>query len=154
MTTKAAYNFAIKLLTMRDYSQYKMREKLISKGFSDVEVDETIEKLVSQKYINDKNYQRGRVKQLLLKSHSNDYIIKKCELEHLYPDHDFIENLREEFNLGSDDMIKELIQKKLKSIKYTQSYEDKQKAKSKIYNFLKSKGHSSYHLIELIDSYL
>lgn len=154
MTIQAAYQYSIKLLTMRDYSCFKMRSKLLERNFSDLEVEEVIEKLVAQKYLNDENYKRSRVKQLLLKSKSNNFIIQKCAQEELYPNDEFIDNLRDEFNLSSDEIVRSLIEKKLKSLSYADSFEDRKKAKAKVFNFLKSKGHNSIHYLELIEKHL
>lgn len=154
MNKQSAYQYAIKLLTMRDYSCYKMRNKLSSKGYDDLEITEVIEKLIDQRYLNEENYLRSRVKQLLLKSHSNCFIIQKCSQEYIYPTEEFIDLLREEFNLNEVDIVDGLIQKKLKTLSYNDTYEEKQKVKAKVFNFLKTKGHASYQSLDIIEKYL
>lgn len=154
MTSQTVYQYAIKLLTLRDYSRFKLANKLTSKGYSDLEVNEVINQLLSLNYLREDNYIRAKVKQLLLKGYSNNYIKRACDQEQLNISEEDIDNLRSEFHLSSDEIIIELINKKLRNKKIPQTYIEKQKLKSKLFFFLQSKGHESQLALKLIDQKL
>ena len=55
-TTYSAFDTAIYYLTFRDRSRKELCDKLTEKGYEEAEITETIEKLMSYGYINDKRY--------------------------------------------------------------------------------------------------
>ena len=57
---------AFKLLSKRDYFSKELRQKLLKKGFSEKEVEETISYLVKEGYLNDKKL-LDRYKELSVK---------------------------------------------------------------------------------------
>ncbi|EQC51687.1 hypothetical protein M901_2853, partial [Bacteriovorax sp. DB6_IX] len=58
---KTGYLYAIKLLTKRDYSKYKLKLKILSKSVTKEIADEIIAYLVSKKFLNEDNYIEARV---------------------------------------------------------------------------------------------
>jgi SOS response regulatory protein OraA/RecX len=151
--TQTAYQYSITLLAQRDYSQFKMTSKLKDKGFDEIEISETIDRLIDLNYLRDDEYMRMRVKQLVVKGYANNYIIKKCQNEELYPTEEFIDNLREDQDYQTEEMINRLIEKKLRFKDIPESFEQKQKLKSKILNFLKTKGYSYEDSMNRINYY-
>jgi regulatory protein len=143
---KLAYNYSIRILSRKDYSIYKMQQKLKGRGHSKEVIDETVDKLVEQNYIRENEYKRIRIKTLLVKQYSNSYIIQKCAQEMLDITKDDIDIIRTEYSIHDNDTIKYLIEKKLRYKEIPTEWEPKMKLKNRIMNYLKTKGYS-YELI-------
>ena len=143
---KEAYSYSIKLLSKRDYSSFKLKQKLIARDYKESEITETINALRDKKFINDKNYALSRAKSFATKGLSNNFLIKKLEQAELYLDDEEVNTLRADYNLLEEDIIKDLINKKSKPQDEQTSYDEKQKQKLKLVNYLASKGYS-YELV-------
>ena len=81
--SKKALDYAIRILSIKDYSIYKMKMKLKERKFSPEEIDVTINKLLEYNYLREEEYARMRIKQLLVKGFSNSYILQKLSQEGL-----------------------------------------------------------------------
>ena len=142
MISKTCYQYAINLLARRDYSAFKLRQKLKSREYSEEEIEETLTILIDKNYLREDEYLRLRIQGLLYKGYSNSYIRQKCQMENLSPSDADIDFYREELRLTSDGEIDRLIQKKLRGSPLPQDYTERQKALNRIMNFLASKGHN------------
>jgi regulatory protein len=140
--TKEAYNYAIFLLSRRDYSIYKMRMKLRSRKYDEDVIDEVVKKLIDQNYLRENEYKKIRIKTLLLKGFSNSYIIRKLNQEMLETDNDQINSIREDQNIDAQESIEYLVQKKLRGKSIPKTFEEKIKLQKKILTFLCSKGYT------------
>ena len=139
--SKQCYNAGIRLLSRRDYSAYKMSQKLKEKGYSEDTIAETIEKLIEQNYLREEEYKRIRIKTLIVKGHSNNYIQQKCSQEKLDVTNDEIEEIKNQYQYTTSSMINDLIQKKIRYTDIPSDYEQKQKLKkqsSTLSNFKRS----------------
>lgn len=152
MSAKATYDYAIRLLSKRDYSRYKLSQKLKQRSFAPEEIEETLERLIEQNYLREEEYKRMRVKSLLLKGTSNQLIQRKLEQEQLEVDSDMIDQMRTENDLGKSEVITALIEKKLRGKSIPETFEEKMKLKNKLFNFLISKGHSYQDIKEYVDA--
>ena len=152
--SKKAYNYAIYLLSKRDYSIFKMRQKLLSQKFEADEIDATIDKLIDQSYLREEEYKRMRIKTHLLKGYSNRYIIHKLMQEELEVTNVHIETLREEYDLDRTTSLCALIEKKLRGKSIPETFEAKLKLKNKILNFLGAKGYSYDEAKEALSEYI
>lgn len=150
---KKAYNYCIFLLSKRDYSEYKIANKLRSRKHSPDIIHAVITKLTDQGYLREEEYKKQRIKQFILKGCSNKYIIQKLALEKLTCEDDDIDTIRNDQSLSSDDMIIKLIEKKLRSKEVPQDFESKQKLKNKVLRFLISKGHSFDQCLPKLETY-
>lgn len=139
--SKEAYNYAIFILSKRDYSIYKMREKLITRKYEEQEINETIDKLLSKNFLREDEYKRTRIKSLLVKGFSNSYILRKLEQEHISSHEDEINQVRDDQQIDKNDSLSLLVEKKLRGKLIPQEFNAKMKLKSKIMNFLASKGY-------------
>ncbi len=139
---KEAYSYSIKLLSKRDYSSFKLKQKLSAQNYIDSEIIEIINILKDRKFINDKSYALSRAKSFASKGLSNNFLIRRLEQEELYLDDEEINALRAEYNLLESDIINQLINKKLKFQKTAKNSEELQKQKIKLISYLASKGHS------------
>lgn len=150
----ASYLYSLRLLAKRDYSIYKLRNKLLDKNFDPEEVEETIDYLLEVNYLREDEYKRIRVKQLLTKRYSNNYIIQKCDQEHIQVNHSFIDEIRSEYQLLPIEQINYLIEKKLRNIKPEELKENYIKIKKRLFNFLTSKGHKYNIFAPLVEEKL
>ena len=139
--SKEAYNYAIFILSKRDYSIHKMREKLISRKYEVDEINDTIDKLIEKNFLREDEYKRQRVKSLLVKGFSNSYILRKLEQEHLQSNNEEIDMIRDDQQIDKDDSLNALVEKKLRGKVIPQDYNAKMKLKNKVMNFLASKGY-------------
>lgn len=151
---KKAYNYAIFLLSKRDYSIHKMKQKLRSREYEQEEIDETIDKLVEQNYLREEEYKRMRIKTLLIKGYSNSYIIRKLDQEKLEANESEINNIREDQHLNKEECINYLVEKKLRGKVIPSDFEPKMKLRNKIMNFLASKGYNYQEAKEAISKYI
>lgn len=150
---KECYSTSIKLLTRRDYSSFKLSQKLEEKGFEPDDIELTLEKLRGQKYLNDQTYLEGLVRHYARNKKGPEYIIPKCEAEGLAITEELIHETYETLGLEIDEMIKEHIQKKLRfdNTKFKDlSSEERFKQYSRLSRHLLSKG----YIVKNIERYL
>jgi len=137
-----AVKYSIQILSKQDYSILKIEQKLVSRKYTSEEIKETIDYLISKKYLNEDEYKRGKIRNLLQKSFSNYYITQKLSYEHLSVDESEIDDLRVEYDINFDAQIHQLIQNKLKKTIIPTDHILKQKLKNKILSHLNSKGYT------------
>ncbi len=73
---KKAKMYAFKLLSKRDYFSFELKNKMLSKGFSEDDIEEVIRYLKEEGYIDDK-YLKERVKEKNLKKGKGSLYIRK-----------------------------------------------------------------------------
>lgn len=139
---KKGLDYAIRLLSLRDYSTYKMEQKLKSRKIPKEDIVKVVAKLIELNYLREDEYRRQRIKQLLVKGYSNSYIIHKLSQEFLTSTNDEIDEIRTLNDLSSEKKLQYLVEKKLRGKVIPSEYESKMKLKNKITRFLVSKGHS------------
>lgn len=149
-----AFNYSIRILSQKDYSIFKMKEKLQKKNFESGHIDEVIDKLLESKYLKEEEYTDGKIKLLLQKGFSNNYILQKLEQEQLQITDEKIEIIREAINLPLDTQILNLIKQKLDINKIPNEYEDRMKLKNKIMTFMASKGYDYYEVQDQLSKYI
>jgi regulatory protein len=137
---KKAYNYSISLLTRRDYSRFKLAQKLFAKGYSENETNEVITKLIEQKYLREQAYAQARVKQFIEKGHSDERILQLSVQEHIEVTQEIIEELRRSFDLSETSTITKLLDKRLSHKSY-RDHDEKMKLKLKVTRFMASKGY-------------
>lgn len=151
---KEAYNYCIFLLSKRDYSRYKIQQKLKSRKYSEENIKEVIQLLIDQNYLREEAYLRMRIKTLLYKGVSNYYIKQKLSEEKLTASDEQINSLREENNISKEDSLEYLLNKKLRGKEIPKEFEAKAKLKNKILRFLISKGHSYQDANQALSDYI
>ena len=136
------YQYALYLLSGQDYSEYKIRKKLRSKGFEQIEIDETVERLIAKSYLREEEYKRVLVKRLMRKGKADGLIKRQIEQEKLHIDTAELEELREESGTPKEEMIAQLVEKKMRGKTWPTDRAELQKLQQKIYRFLLSRGFS------------
>jgi regulatory protein len=132
-----AYLTLIRLLSSKDYSEHKLREKLRNRDFPAAEIDEAIAQVKEKNYLKEEIYAEARAKAFMNKGYSKNYIRQKLGIEHVKVDQEFIQDIYTDHNKSEDDQIKYLIDKKLRG-KTIDDYDQE----SKIIRFILSKGHN------------
>lgn len=137
--------YCYKILARKDYSVYSLKKKLKLKKFEDNEIIESINKIISDGFLNDEKYARYKIKQQLLKGNSASSVKEALAFEKINIDTEFINETITQFSLNPTDTLKTHVQKRFKL--YLKKYpEDKLKREQKILSHFFQKGHS----IELI----
>lgn len=152
MSSTSAYTYALRLLTKRDYSRAKLRDKLLQRDYEPSEVDETLDELIEKNYLREDYYAEARVKGFMHKGYSPSMIQYRLSEEGCVVTQEFIDKIYEEYRLTSDDQIAELIDKKVRRLSDTSSlsYE----AKQKIVASVARKGHSPGAIFRVLDQVL
>ncbi len=140
-TYKKAFDYSIRLLSLRDYSIHKMKQKLRERKFEADDITTVIEKLLDYNYIREEEFTRIRIKQLIVKGYANKYILQKIQYEKLEATDSDIDEIRDAQDLSSASQMNYLIEKKLRYKEIPTEFEDIMKLKNKITYFLVSKGY-------------
>ena len=148
-----AFDYSIKLLSKRDYSRFKLKQKLSQRNFTEEEIEEAIERLINLNYLREEDYARIRIKALLLSGYSNEFIQNKLEVEELFISDQLINTVREDNGLLQESSLDQLIEKKMRSKRIPNEPEARLKLKNKLLNFLVSKGHDYYDIEDKVDSW-
>lgn len=142
------YQYLIFLLSKQDYSKFKLLKKLESKGYQTQEIQDSLEKAQSQNYLNEDNYVKTKVRQLINKGYGADYVHSYLSKEQIFIDK---ESLREQMenspkDSSEDSPIQKILQKKIQSKNYFSKTDlEKLKLRASFLRFLSSKG---YHFEE------
>ena len=150
----AVYNYAIRLLAKKDYSKFKLTQKLLSRDFDQLQIENAINLLEEKKFLNESEYIRQKIKSLLNKNYSDEYIVQKLELEKLFPTQVEINSVKEELGINNYEMIDKLIRKKIGHKGVPKEFEQKMKLKQKIFTHLYSKGYTFEEFQPLVEKYI
>lgn len=137
---KKAYLYLIKLLAKRDYSEFKLKNKLIEKKFAITEIELALEQIKNAGYLREDYYAEARIKAYMNKGYSQGFIQHKLRQEHVDVTREYIQEIFSEHRMTEQNQIEKLIDKKL-LLDQTQTDTDEIKIKAKILRFLASKGH-------------
>jgi regulatory protein len=135
-TSNKAYLYLLKILSSRDYSEHQLREKLAGKQHSLDEIDFAINEIKSRGFLREEAYSEIRIKGLMTRGYSPDYIQQKLAEEHLSVTTETIDSVFTEYRLTPEDQIDRLVRKKIQGksdLDYNQQ--------SKVLRYLLSKGH-------------
>lgn len=134
------YKYCIRILSKRDYSRAKIRQKLIEKGHEE-DAESIIDFLLEKKYLREDYYVESRIKGLMKKNYSPSYIYSKLKEEDVEVSMGLIEETFQEWGFSTYDQIEDLIRKK--SILHNWNEEDLKdfNNRTKLSRFIQSKGH-------------
>ena len=137
---KKAYNHAIKLLAKKDYSRFKLSQKLYDKGFEKDLVEPLMDELIERKYLREDLYKEARIKGLFRKGYNPKVISYRLSQEQCYATVHEIEDILFEHDLISDNQAYEVVSKKVR-LEYD-FVTDKEKLRQKVLRYAVSRGHS------------
>ncbi len=118
---KSAFDYSVRLLSKRDYSKFKLKQKLSQRGYEELEIEDAIQSLEEKNFLREEEYMRIRVKTLPYNGHANQAISRRLEAEELYPTEIFIDEIRKDYTLETHDVIQSLIEKKMRAKKSLQT---------------------------------
>lgn len=136
-----AYSYTVKLLTGRDYSEKKLREKLQLKKYPRNIIDEVLSEIKERGFLREESYVEARIKAFMNKGYSKRYILQKISQEAEQINQETITEIFNEYRTTEEDQVKRLIQKKIPKI-LPIDFEEKKKVFQKILRFVVSKGHN------------
>lgn len=140
--------FALRLLARRDYSQEEMRKKLIQKGFPFGEVEEVLEKITTQRLINDRRYAQRLINYYGQGKFWGPYrLIQKLREKGISPELAKEVVTEEEKNFSASKRLKALLKKKLKNRALT---ELSAKEIKKITNYLHQHGFAWEDIVAIL----
>ncbi|MBC7712254.1 MAG: regulatory protein RecX [Rhizobacter sp.] len=134
--SQQAYSYLVKILSARDYSEHKLREKLREKKYPANEIDAAISEIKAKGYLREEAFTEGRIRSFMNKGLSINHIRQKLRQEHLEATDEQIAAIFDENQISEDQQIERLARKKMGS-KTDLDFEDQ----GKILRYLISKGH-------------
>lgn len=117
---QSAFCKAVDLLSRAEQSALDIRLKLKKKGYQDDEIDQTIEKLYSLNYLNDRRYAESYIrKNMLLKSKS--LILRELYMKNIKLDDvdDIFEECYQDEQVDEEKIIKNLLSHNFKNADFT-----------------------------------
>ena len=135
MSTKA-FTYIVKLLSAREYSEHKLREKLKEKKFPANEIEDALTEIKARGHLKEEVYAEARIRGFMNKSYSVNYIRQKMAQEHLAVDEETIQEIFEDNNMSEEQQIERLARKKI-GMKTDLDFDQQ----GKILRYLISKGH-------------
>ena len=137
---------AVKLLTRKDYSKFKLAQKLEEKGHDANLINDVIEDLRGRKLFREDWYIEARIRGLIRKHYGPEVISLKLQQEEIYVNETEILDIYQEVEITQEDQIRNLVQKKYSHIDNIDF-----NTKQKILRFLHSKGHYLENLSKYLD---
>ena len=131
-----AYMYLVKILSTRDYSEHQLREKLRGKQYTPEEIDCSINEIKGRGFLREEAYSEIRIKGLMTRGYSPDYIQQKLAEEHLSVTTETINSVFTEYRLTPEDQIDRLVRKKIQG-KSDLDYDQQ----NKVLRYILSKGH-------------
>lgn len=144
------YNYCLNLLSKRDYSIQKITKKLTDKGIESIEIQEILDRLTLENFLNPKRYLEQRIENLSNKGFSKDYIQQKLHTEEIFVSKEDINEIQIECNINQEIIIKEILDRKISEYLNRKANLTSPQLKSKIMMFLSTKGYDYHQAEDLI----
>ena len=144
-----AFDAGVKYISIRYRSIKEMKDYLLKKEYPSDIVDEAIQSLISNTYLDDDRFTKAYIKDKMAFTSKGDYKIR-MELSSLGIDNNIIDN--NILTIDNDILInkmKKIIDKDIKSNKKYNGSE----LRNKIYNHLINQGYSKEKVINVINTY-
>jgi regulatory protein len=145
MSSKTAYSYLIRILSSRDFSEYKLREKLRERNYEQSEIEDAISEIKAKNFLREDNYIEARIKAFMHKGYSPSYIQQKLYQEHISATIELIETIFDEYSITCESQIQRLAAKKI-GPRDNLDFDDQ----NKILRYLLSKGHELSHCRKIL----
>jgi regulatory protein len=149
-SSNKALNAALRILTPRDHSKYELVKKLKQRGFSSVDIDDTISACERFDYINDIRTAQVYIRQLKRKGYGKKRI--QLELNKKGLKGTRIQSILDQ-SVSEADERKDAARILKKNIKRFKREKDRLKRRDKIYRFLHARGFARGVIAENIKRY-
>jgi len=147
---KDCYNSALRHLARKDYSEYKLRQKLKDKGHEQEIVDDVINELLEKKYLREDLYKEARIKGLLRKGYAFNVVEYRMAQEMCLASIEEIQAVALEVGLHEERQLEDLVEKKVR-IDYD-FVSDKAKLKDRVLRYACQRGHSLSDTVRVYDN--
>lgn len=110
---------ALGLLSKKEYSEFKLRQKLLSAKNIDIDsaqLDQVISWLKAQGYLSDQRYKELRVRGLLRKGKSHRDIQWKCQEENITVSNEEISAVQDDLQISDKERLWPHIDKKIRTL--------------------------------------
>ncbi len=138
--SKKAYNYAIRLLGKKDYSIYKMKQKLREKGYDKEIREDIVRELLEKNYLREDLYIEARIKGFIRKGYAPNVILYRLSQEQCHTTQEHIDSILQDLGLGREVQLRETVEKKLRLD--GDFVKDKEKLRQKVLRYCISRGHS------------
>lgn len=142
----SALNYALRLLQKQDRSVGSLRQKMAEKKFDQIDIDQTIKKLIDKKFIDDERFAKNFIKSKKLYQHLGNRRLRFELKKKLISDKLANKLLKDESTESELEIAQEAAEKWLR-IKG-----DKENAREKLFRHLASKGFDYGIIKEVIDN--
>jgi len=137
---KKAYSYAIRLLGKKDYSVYKLKNKLRDRGHDKEIREKVIQELLEKKYLREDLYIEARIKGFIRKGMAPNVILYRLSKEQCHTTQEKIQNILAELGIEQNDQLRLTISKKLRLD--GDFVKDKEKLRQRVLRYCISRGHS------------
>lgn len=139
-----AFNKALDLLTLKDYTSFEIKSKLSKKGYTDEVIENVFEKLLSYNFINDEKYAKNYANYAKkYKKHGKTKILYTLKQKRI--SNSILNNIEFDSNIELQYALT-LGEKKLKTL------QNSDKKKDKLYRYLLSKGYEPNICLKAINN--
>lgn len=140
--SKKCLSYCYRLLSMRDYSEFKLREKLREKGYPQEIVSVTIAEMKNFGFIKEDYYRQSKIKMRLKQGKAARFIREELKQEKISVTEEHLEEALLDLNLSQESILNDLLLKKTRNIDLaTLDFESKQKLERKVIGNLVRLGH-------------
>ena len=144
-----AFDAGVKYISIRYRSIKEMKDYLLKKEYPSDIVDEAIQSLISNAYLDDDRFTKAYIKDKMAFTSKGDYKIR-MELSSLGIDNSIIDN--NILTIDNDILINKMKKIIDKDIKNNKKYNGSE-LRNKIYNHLINQGYSKEKVINVINTY-
>lgn len=150
---KKCLSYCLRILSMRGYSEFRLREKLREKGYPTQIATDTIEEMKRFGYIKEDFYRQSKIKMRLRQGKAARFIRQELQQEKIVVSENHIEEALYELNDSEDNILTELLLKKTRNIELADlDYEQRQKLERKVISSLIRHGHDFGKVKKKLDS--
>lgn len=151
--SKKCLSYCLRIVSMRDYSEFKLKEKLRERGYPAEIVTNSIEEMKKFGYMKEENYRQAKIKMRFRQGKSSRLIIEELKQEKITVTNLHIEEALSDLNLSEDVILKTIIHKKIKNAELKNlDYESKIKLERKLMSTLIRHGYEFTKIKKMLNS--
>lgn len=127
---------------MRNYSEFKLKEKLREKGYPAEIAAKAIEEMKNFGYIKEEFYRQSKIKMRLRQGKAARFIREELKQEKIVVSDEHLEEALLDLDQSEDSILKNLLEKKTRNLDLTElDWEKRQKLERKVISSLIRHGH-------------
>lgn len=151
---RSAWQTALRLISGRELSAYKLRQALQKRAFDEIEIENVLDELKSFNYVNDSRYAELKIRSLCLRCYGPLYIKKVLNQEQLIFSLDEINKLINKIAFPYEEHLLSHIKKRIRSNDVVNRPTEYRNAISKLIRYYVGKGHDGSLVSKLAQTIL